>query len=73
LYKAKKNVNVARKIVSINHTGKWQIGKGLSLAGKNLLGFSIFLLPLQNVNQIICRNHGEHKFFYLILPKIFSL
>jgi len=44
LYKAKKNFNVARKIVSINHTGKWQIGKGLSLAGKNLLGFSIFFI-----------------------------
>ena len=28
-YKAQKNFNVARKIVSINHTGKWQIENGL--------------------------------------------
>ena len=49
-------LNVARKFVSINHTGKWQIGIGLSLAGKNLHGCSYFF-------YCHCKNHGEHKCF----------
>lgn len=71
-------LNVARKFVSINHTGKWQIGIGLSLAGKNLHGCSFFLLPLQNVNQIICRkimeniNFSDHYFQRYLIGNIIS-